>query len=107
MKVDRKEIGQIMLKYWSSALKPLQQYRVDKDAHRLFDVDYQDFIESPIDIINSIYNHFNIEYTAEFEANMYKYLAKDKKERKQLKKHQYSLSKYGLTQEEFLDKIVL
>jgi hypothetical protein len=107
VKVDHKELGQIMLKYWSSALKHLQQYRVGKDAHRLFAVEYQDFIESPVETIKSIYNNFDIEYTAEFEANIDKYLAKDKKERKQLKKHQYSLSKYGLTEEEVLEKIVL
>ncbi|KAJ3049443.1 hypothetical protein HK097_009566 [Rhizophlyctis rosea] len=47
-----------------------------------FDVNFKSFIKSPISTIRSIYNHYGLEWSEEFEEAMERYLEEDKVRRR-------------------------
>lgn len=65
---------------------------------QFFDVRYDDLIEQPINIVRSIYEHFNLPWSSEFEEAMNSWL-RDNPQGK-YGRHIYSLAEYGLKRED-------
>jgi hypothetical protein len=106
-KVDHKELGRMMLSFWSSSLDKIHEYRNGPNADRLIDIEYDDFVQSPIGNVKAIYKYFNLRYSTDLENNMRQYIVNNTKQRQKIKKHQYSLAKYGLTEDEVRERIVV
>lgn len=67
-------------------------------ATRVFDVNYEDLVSQPINAVRNIYQHFNLNWSDEFETNMKTWL-KESPQGKQ-GRHSYSLSQFNLTSED-------
>jgi hypothetical protein len=70
----------------------------DPSRKNIFDVNYDDLIEQPIVTVRHIYDHFNLNWSLEFEEAMNTWLL-DNPQGKQ-GRHSYSLTEYGLNHED-------
>ncbi|MFZ0546849.1 MAG: sulfotransferase [Candidatus Promineifilaceae bacterium] len=74
-----------------------------KYPDRILDIEYEGLIADPIGTIKKIYDHFNLLYTAEFEAAMAQYIANNPKGKHG--RHQYDSADFGLTDEAIRERI--
>eukprot|EP01102_Stenamoeba_stenopodia_P005616 TRINITY_DN1635_c0_g1_i1.p1 TRINITY_DN1635_c0_g1~~TRINITY_DN1635_c0_g1_i1.p1 ORF type:complete len:385 (+),score=71.16 TRINITY_DN1635_c0_g1_i1:449-1603(+) len=74
------------------------------DRAHFFDCQFDQFVKDPTEMVKRIYNHFEYEYSPEFEATIKSYVEELNKERQQSKnksqKHDYTLQSFGLTEQE-------
>lgn len=96
---DRETIGRAQLDLWSRGIEHFEAARRGYDSRQFLDVDYQDFVSDPLGTVESIYDHFALEFTTEARA------AIETAHRKSLgahrrPDHQYSLEDFGLTEAE-------
>jgi len=69
--------------------------------NNFFDIQYNDLVANPINVVEAIYDNFSLEHSDQFHYNMEKYL----KENPQNKfgKHNYSLEEHDLTDDQLLN----
>jgi len=80
------------------------KFREEYDSSRYQDVNYESFIENPIETVKAIYSKFGYEYSQEFEDRMKEYLRKNRQGAKG--RNSYSLSDYGLSQEQVVKEFL-
>lgn len=92
------------LQYIDKAVECIMKFRADKNnacdqSHKnMFDVNYNDLMKDPIDVVHRIYDYFGLEWSDEFEVAMVKWL-RDNPQGKQ-GRHVYNLAECGLTCED-------
>ena len=74
-----------------------------KYSGQVLDVQYEQLVAGPLETVRSIYDHFKLPYTAEFEATMIRYLAKNPKGKHG--QHKYSAADFGMTDEEIRERL--
>jgi hypothetical protein len=71
-------------------------------------VKYESLIADPVGTVRDLYKSFGWNFTAEYEAAIRSYIAKNKEEREANKsrasKHNYSLEQYGLSEADIASK---
>jgi hypothetical protein len=92
-------IGADSMATWSRGLKRFNEVRADHDQAQFCDVDYFEFVKDPVGAVEGIYRHFGIEVTDESRQAMIDSHEESKKGPR-APKHTYSLSDYGLTDDE-------
>jgi hypothetical protein len=92
-------IGADSMETWSRGLERFNEVRADHDQAQFCDVDYFDFVKDPVASVEGIYRHFGIEVTDEARQAMVD--SHDESKRgPRAPKHTYSLSDYGLTDDD-------
>jgi hypothetical protein len=93
---DRHSFGKTQMGYVGSCLMQPLKYRKEhpEKESQFFDCLYKEFFSDPIAMVKKIYQHFDLEYTEEFEKRMRDYLENNKQGK--YGRHKYSLEEYGL-----------
>ena len=106
-KVDPKQIGREWLEIWSKSIKLAQSAREKHPASQFFDMNYDDLVLDPMEMVRKIYQYFGQELTLTAEAKMKTWLEKDRHQERI--GHRYTLDQYGITtqdlEREFADYI--
>lgn len=96
-------IGADALETWSRGLERFNAVRREHDEAQFFDVDYFTLIRDPIGTVESIYTHFGIEMTDDARAAI-QATDEESKQGPRAPKHTYSLSDYGLTEDQVKER---
>lgn len=96
-------IGADSMETWSRGLEHFNRERAEHDPAQFYDMDYFDLIKDPVAEVERIYRHFGIESTDESRAAMLRSHEESKKGPR-APKHTYSLSDYGLTDEQVKER---
>jgi hypothetical protein len=97
------QIGADALETWSRGLKRFNDIRADHDPAQFCDVDYFEFVKDPVSAVEGIYEHFGIGFTDEARTAITDSHAQSQKGPR-APKHTYSLSDYGLTDEQVKER---
>ncbi|HET7740257.1 sulfotransferase [Mycolicibacterium sp. 624] len=97
------QIGADALETWSRGLKRFNDVRADHDPAQFCDVDYFEFVKDPVAAVEGIYEHFGIGFTDEARTAIVHSHAESQKGPR-APKHTYSLSDYGLTDEQVKER---
>ena len=92
-------IGADSLETWSRGLERFNNVRAQHDPAQFFDMDYFDLIADPVATVETIYRHFGIEMTDDARTAM-QASHEASKQGPRAPKHTYSLTDYGLTEEQ-------
>ena len=95
--IDPVAIAQAEADYFSEMLRLGMEQRTDMpdEDNRIFDVQFDDIIADPIQVIENLYNHFGFEFSNAVRGAMQDYL--DKRPRDKHGEHHYTLEKFGLS----------
>jgi hypothetical protein len=92
-------IGADSMETWSRGLERFNAVRAQQNPDQFYDMDYFSFIKDPVAEVESIYRHFGIEVTDEARAAI-RASHEASQQGPRAPKHTYSLSDYGLTDEQ-------
>ncbi len=67
-------------------------------AARFFDVQFEDILKRPLEVIEELYEHFGFEWSPDSRDRMHTYL--ENRPREKHGKHSYTLEEFGLSREE-------
>jgi Sulfotransferase family len=94
--IDPCAVGRDQLELWSRVLPRAIAMR-DRDpgeANRFFDVRYDDLVSAPLECVQRIYAHFEMEFTPQAQTRMNEFLARDARSGRGV--HRYSLEMFGI-----------
>jgi Sulfotransferase family len=92
-------IGASQLELWASGLEKFAAARLKHDPAQFLDVDYASFTADPVGTVESVYEHFGIDYTGA-AADAIRALHADAGHGDSKPAHRYSLADFGLTGEQ-------
>lgn len=97
--VDPAELGKLELEAMSSMINRALEFRASRPdlKSQIMDVQYEDLIDDPLGTVAKIYSNFGIPLTEQAHARMAAFCREDKKTRKKLTKHKYTLQDVSLT----------
>jgi len=98
-----KVIGDDSMETWSRGLELFNAERAKHDPKQFCDVDYFEFIKDPVGAVEGIYRTFDIEFTDAARQAMTDSHAQTQ-QGPRAPKHTYSLSDYGLTEEQVKER---
>ena len=96
-KIDTHVIGQTVIDFWNHNLEKGMSDRKSLSDNQIVDIQYDEFINNPIEVIKHTYSQLNFDMNIATENNIQNYLIKDKEITKL--KHKYSLEEYGLSKQ--------
>jgi hypothetical protein len=70
---------------------------------QVLDIQYDRLVADPLGTVQGIYDHFKLPWTAEFEAEMSRYLAENPKGKHG--RHKYNSADFGMTDEGIRERI--
>ena len=92
-------IGRTQLDLWSRAFHAFHEARPKYDQAQFVDVAFDDLRRDPLGVTRSIYERFDLEWTPGVQAAIEE-IDRESKEGAAAPKHSYSLSDYGLTDQQ-------
>lgn len=92
---SREELGAHRLDVWGTAADRMEVARSRIPIEQIIDVDHRDFAASPHEVMQRIYNYFDLVLSAEVEARMREHVAR--RPREEHGRHRYSAEEFGLT----------
>jgi Sulfotransferase family len=93
--IDPLRIGAEVLEQWGHAIRRAMAFRSHHmPADQFFDTQYRDFIRAPLDVVQSIYEHFGIDFTPQARAAMTTFLARNRQGKHGT--HVYSPEDFGM-----------
>lgn len=98
-----KVIGEDSLETWSRGLELFDTERAKHDPSQFCDVDYFEFVKDPVGAVEGIYRTFGIDFTDDARQAISDSHEESKKGPR-APKHTYSLSDYGLTDEQVRER---
>ena len=96
-------IGADSLDTWSRGLERFNAVRAKQNPAQFCDVDYFELIKEPLRTVEEIYAHFGIEMTDDARAAIAN-TDDESKKGPRAPKHTYSLTDYGLTEEQVKER---
>jgi hypothetical protein len=99
---DKKAFGAVVMEYLARKVESSIKQRDNIAAQRILDVQFNDFRNQPLDVVDNIYSHFNIELSVESEQAIQQY-AKAHPMGKH-GKHEYNVEEFGLTEQQIIDR---
>ena len=101
-KIDAESIGKTVINFWSHNLNKGMDDRFLVDTNNIVDIKYDDFIKNPLMEIKKVYASLQMDMTIETENNIQQFLLNGKSKSK--RKHNYSLSEFGLDDKNIRDQ---
>ena len=101
-RIDPKSIGQTVVDFWVHNLNKGIEDRKNILSNNIVDINYHDFIKSPLDCIKNSYAHLGFDMTIKTENSIQNYISKGTNKSKIA--HSYSLDEYGLTEKKVRDQ---
>ena len=95
-KVDTHNIGETVIDFWNHNLTKGMLDRKSLSNNQIVDIQYSEFVKSPLELIKNTYMQLNFDMNIETENKIQNYLLKDKEVKKS--QHTYSLDEYGLNE---------
>mgnify|MGYP006113936251 FL=1 len=95
---DAKIVGQQWNSKWASGLASCMKVREGQPANRFLDIQFADTVKRPIETLKTIYSFVGMELTGSVRSAVDKWLKKNSRD--QRPPHEYSLSKFGLSEEQ-------
>jgi len=92
-------IGRTQLDLWSRAYHAFHEARPKYDQRQFIDVAFSDLRADPLGVTRRVYEHFDLDWTAEVQVAIEE-IDRESKEGAAKPSHSYSLSDYGLTEDE-------
>jgi hypothetical protein len=96
-------IGEDAMETWLRGLELFNRVRAQHDPAQFYDLDYFDFVKSPVGTVENVYRHFGIEFTDETRSAVER-SHEESKQGPRAPKHTYSLADYGLTDEQVKER---
>ena len=93
-KVNTNDIGKTVIDFWNHNLNKGIEDRRQLSSNQIIDINYHDFIQSPLNQIKNVYLQLGFDMTIETENNIESYLSQNQGNTKS--DHQYSLDEFGL-----------
>ena len=93
-KVNTNDIGKTVIDFWNHNLNKGMEDRRHLSSNQIVDINYHDFIQSPLNQIKNVYLQLGFDMTIETENNIESYLSQNQGNTKS--DHQYSLDEFGL-----------
>ena len=93
-KVNTNDIGKTVIDFWNHNLNKGMEDRKQLSSNQIIDINYHDFIQSPLNQIKNVYLQLGFDMTIETESNIESYLSQNQGNTKS--DHQYSLDEFGL-----------
>ena len=101
--INLNELGERTLEFWEKSKKKNELQKQYLNQDRFIDIHYEDFIKSPLNTVESIYNKFNFTFRRENTELMEAYIEKSTNMPKE--KHIYTLEDYGLDKKEVHNRL--
>ncbi len=98
--IDPVKVGQEEVQIWKEYLDRGMASRerlAEKHSAQFFDIRFEDMLQRPLAVIESLYHYFDFEFSTELKQKMQDYL--DKRPRDKHGRHEYTLEDYGLDAE--------
>jgi hypothetical protein len=95
--LDVKELGEFWLDYTRIGLERAMESRKNIPESQLYDVRLRDLMANPMTVLQDIYAHFDLEFTAEIAGLLEERIAE--KPTSQEGEHEYAIEDFGLTDE--------
>jgi len=92
-------IGQTQLDLWSRAFHAFAEARPAYDQSQFADVAFSDLVKDPLGVTRGIYEQFGLDWTPEVQEAIEE-IDRESKQGAAKPSHSYSLSDYGLTEDE-------
>jgi hypothetical protein len=99
---DKKSLGPVVLEYLASKMDKAMQVRQQTNPTRFLDIQFEDFINTPLETAERIYRHFNLPMTDEIKNIMQKHIHQNPMGKHG--KHEYQLEEYGLSETQILQR---
>jgi len=101
-RVDHAEIGQTILDMFLDGMQ--RSMAIDRrcPARHFIDIHYAELVADPIGVVRRIYDRFGYDYSAVFDQEMRRFIAKDASATRP--RHVYSLEQFGLSQAAVVDR---
>eukprot|EP00008_Paramoeba_atlantica_P006872 CAMPEP_0201487798 /NCGR_PEP_ID=MMETSP0151_2-20130828/15360_1 /ASSEMBLY_ACC=CAM_ASM_000257 /TAXON_ID=200890 /ORGANISM="Paramoeba atlantica, Strain 621/1 / CCAP 1560/9" /LENGTH=126 /DNA_ID=CAMNT_0047872947 /DNA_START=1080 /DNA_END=1460 /DNA_ORIENTATION=- len=75
----------------------------DPNPDRFFRCQYDDLVKDPIAMVKKIYEHFDVDYTQNYNQVLTDFASRDQRSHSKKVKHNYTLSDFGMTEQDVLD----
>ncbi|MFQ3340150.1 MAG: hypothetical protein ACI9SS_000447 [Gammaproteobacteria bacterium] len=95
-KINTVDIGKTVIDFWNHSLNKGMEDRKKLSSNQIIDINYHDFIKSPLIQIKNIYLQLGFDMNIETENSIEDYLSQDQGNSKP--SHQYSLTEFGLNE---------
>lgn len=94
--VDPKEVAASFLQAEAEGARRMVEARKDPAIDRHFyDIDFQDLIDHPVEVMQRLYRHFDLPYTEATRAGLQRYADHEAKKTHGHGKHKHALADYG------------
>ncbi len=99
-RIDPKAIGREVLQRWSRGIEQAEEARRDPaiGGGRFFDVRYEDLVRDPLQVVDRIYEYFELELSAAVLARMREHLRRSPRNLRP--RHVYTLEMFGSNPDE-------
>jgi len=101
--LDTKRLGQETLNFWAKSNDKNEAQRSDLSSNQYMQVQYDDLLDDPINLIKDIYKNFSISLDDRTLSLMNAYIEEGSSDAKA--EHKYSLEDYGLERAEVHNKL--
>ena len=99
---DQQQLGPVVLDYLANKVQASLAQRQHIDAARIFDGQFNDFIQKPLQFVEAIYAYFNLPLQPDTLAAFQQYA--NAHPMHQHGKHDYQLAAFGLSEQGVLDR---
>ncbi len=99
---DPRSLGAAWLEFWEQGLKRTVQAKAQLPPHRIYDIDYEQLISEPIEVVRHMYDHFGLNVAFSMVDGMRAWLIANPQHKHGI--HAYHLERYGLDGQELTDR---
>jgi hypothetical protein len=99
---DKRQLGPVVMEYLARKMEKAIAIRKQSDAKRFIDIQFEDFIEQPLQTAERIYARFHMPMSVDVTRRMKSYA--DSHPMGKHGKHEYQLEEYGLSVERILER---
>lgn len=100
--LDRVDLGERVFTYLADQVELSMKVRQSIDPARVLDIQFRDFLATPMNSVEQIYGHFNLPMSDQTRKSFSDYIAEHQAGKHG--KHDYKLADYGLTEQQVLDR---
>lgn len=99
---DKKEFGVVVMEYLARKVESSLQQRAKMDESRILDLQFNDFVSNPVQLVDRIYDYFQLPMSPVAEKAIKQYAADHPMGKHG--KHAYDFAEFGLTEQQILDR---
>lgn len=92
--IDLHRIGRLCMEHRRHEFEAGMKAKSGAGNGQILDVEYDDLIHAPVELVQWIYQHFGLNYTDAFDMRLREHAGAESRKRRV--KHEYSMERYGL-----------